>query len=65
MSKNEDIRRYTGEQLEAMRARGESQTDWPAIPVDVREQVFELVGVLAAKPGEAEIGVRWVQLRMR
>jgi hypothetical protein len=28
MEKKEDIRRYTSAELKAMRARGESKTDW-------------------------------------
>jgi len=40
MSKNEDIRRYTGEQLEAMIVRGEDLTNWAAVDAKTEEDII-------------------------
>jgi uncharacterized protein (DUF4415 family) len=39
MASDEDIRRYTAEELEAMIARGEDQTDWAAVKAKTEEDL--------------------------
>jgi len=39
MSKKENIVRYTSEELTAMRARGEGQTDWAAVDAKTDAQI--------------------------
>jgi uncharacterized protein (DUF4415 family) len=39
MEKKEDIRRYTSAELKAMRARGESQTDWARVRAKSEEEL--------------------------
>src|SRR5271168_95403 len=58
MSSKEDIRRYTAEELHAMRARGESQTDWPAIHAKTEA---ELEADIASDPDWADIPVDWMK----
>jgi uncharacterized protein (DUF4415 family) len=39
MASDEDIRRYTAEDLEAMIARGEDQTDWAAVKAKTEDDL--------------------------
>jgi uncharacterized protein (DUF4415 family) len=39
MTSDDDIRRYTADELRGMRARGESQTDWAAVHAKTEEDL--------------------------
>jgi uncharacterized protein (DUF4415 family) len=54
--KEPDIRRYTVAKLQAMRARGESQTDWAAVMAKTEE---ELEADIASDPDWAHIPRDW------
>lgn len=56
MTNGEDIRRYTADELRAMRARGESQTDWAAVHAKTEE---ELERDIANDPDWAGIPEDW------
>jgi uncharacterized protein (DUF4415 family) len=56
MKKNGDIVSYTVEELEAMRARGESQTDWARLDAMTEEQ---LEAAIASDPDWADIPRDW------
>lgn len=54
MANEENIKRYTREELQAMRERGESQTDWAKI--DALTDA-EIEAAIASDPDEA--GIEW------
>ena len=56
MTNDEDIRRYTADELHAMRARGESQSDWAAVHAKTEE---ELERDIANDPDWAGIPEDW------
>ena len=56
MTNGDDIRRYTADELRAMRARGESQTDWAAVHAKTEE---ELERDIANDPDWAGIPEDW------
>ncbi len=56
MAKPGNIVRYTSEALAAMRARGESQTDWKRAAAIKQE---ELQASIAADPDQAAMVVDW------
>ena len=58
MKKRNDTVRYTGEQLDAMRQRGESRTDWPK--VDEMTEA-ELEASIAADPDDVHEAPDWSQ----
>ena len=57
MAKSDDIKRYTAEELAAMRRRGESRSDWARVAA-MTEQ--ELEASIAADPDDAR-EVDWTQ----
>jgi uncharacterized protein (DUF4415 family) len=54
MDNEEDIRRYTAEELRAMQARGEDLTDWARIDAMTEE---DIEAAIASDPDEA--GLEW------
>ncbi len=58
MTKKEDIRRYTVADIEAMIARGESQTDWDAVKAKTEE---ELAADTASDPAWDGIDDEWMR----
>jgi uncharacterized protein (DUF4415 family) len=58
MKKRDDTVRYTAEQLDAMRRRGESRTDWAK--VDAMTEA-ELEASIAADPDDVHEALDWSQ----
>jgi hypothetical protein len=58
MTKKEDIRRYTVADIEAMIARGESQTDWAAVKAKTEA---ELAADTASDPAWDGIDEEWIR----
>ena len=56
MAKNETIVCYTADEINAMRARGESRTDWARAAATTQE---ELEASIAADPDEAGMEIDW------
>lgn len=56
MTKEENIKSYTAEEIRAMRARGESRTDWAKIDAKTEE---EIETAIASDPEEADIEWDW------
>jgi uncharacterized protein (DUF4415 family) len=54
MANDENIKRYTREELRAMRERGEDLTDWAKIDAKTEE---EIEAAIASDPDEA--GIEW------
>jgi uncharacterized protein (DUF4415 family) len=58
MAKNDDIRRYTAEELAVMRRNGESRTDWAKVAATTEE---ELEASIAADPDDV-LEADWSQM---
>ena len=56
MTRKGDIVRYTAEELEAMRQRGEDQTDWAKVDAMTEE---ELEASIAADPDDVHEALDW------
>jgi uncharacterized protein (DUF4415 family) len=56
--KEPDIRRYTVDELRAMRARGESRTDWSAV---MAKTAAELAADIASDPDWDDIPYDWMK----
>ena len=54
MANGEDIRRYTLEEIRAMRERGEDRTDWAKVDAMTEE---DIEAAIASDPDEA--GIEW------
>lgn len=57
MKKNGDMVSYTAEELAAMRARGETKTDWAAVDAKTEE---ELAADMASDPAWQGVPADWV-----
>jgi uncharacterized protein (DUF4415 family) len=58
MAKKEDIRRYTASELDAMRRKGLSQTDWAKVKAMTEE---ELEASIAADPDDIHEPLDWTK----
>jgi uncharacterized protein (DUF4415 family) len=58
MARNRDIRRYSAEELEAMRQRGESRTNWRRV-AEMTEA--ELEASIAADPDDIHEELDWTK----
>lgn len=56
MANGKDIKQYSVEEIRAMRARGESRTDWAAVDAMSEE---EIEAAIASDPDEAGIEWEW------
>jgi uncharacterized protein (DUF4415 family) len=61
MQNGEDIKKYTVEEIRAMRRRGESRTNWQKIDTMTDEEIERLI---SEDPGEAGIEWAWDQARL-
>ena len=61
MKSGENIKRYSAEELRAMRARGDDRTDWPAVRATTEEA---LEASIASDPDWADVPRDWYKNAM-
>lgn len=61
MANEENIKRYTLEEIRAMRERGEDQTDWAKVDTMTEE---DIEAAIASDPDEAGIEWDWANAKI-